>query len=296
MIESFGIIWRPVRVVMACWLLRAFSAPASLVMARGFRMSITIQAAGASVNYTCSGVGRPLVLLHGTSVDAQGNFGQVAERFADHCQVVMPNYGGCGGSTLPDGELTLDILVEQVAAVIRHAADEPVDLLGDSLGAVVAAAVAARHPDRVRRLILVAGWADSGDARHQMVFEGWRRLLAADAELCNRYAFALAVSPAALTRFGGDSIDALLRQPMPPDTARRVELGLRIDIRQAARTIAAPTLVVACRQDYLVPPYQTRGLHQLIPGSRCVEIDSGHAAFLERPDELVALVREFCPA
>ncbi|TDR79727.1 alpha/beta fold hydrolase [Paludibacterium purpuratum] len=257
-------------------------------------MSIHVAVAGTSINYTAIGTGPALVLVHGTSIDGQGNFGHVAQQFADRRTVVIPNYGGTGGSTIPDGPLALDTLVEQIAATIRHASTEPVDLLGDSLGAVVAAATAARHPELVRRLVLVAGWADSADTRHQMVFSTWRQLLDGDVALCNRYAFALAVSPAFLTALGADTLAALLEQSPPPDTHRRVELGLRIDLKAALAHITAPTLVVQCRQDYLVPAYQTRQLQQGIAGSQYVEIDSGHAAFVEKPDELVAIVRRFC--
>jgi pimeloyl-ACP methyl ester carboxylesterase len=54
--------------------------------------------------------------------------------------------------------------VEQIAATIRHTSDGAADLIGDSLGAVVAAATAAHHPPLVRKLMLVAGSADSSDA------------------------------------------------------------------------------------------------------------------------------------
>ncbi|UTH76124.1 alpha/beta fold hydrolase [Chromobacterium sp. IIBBL 290-4] len=246
------------------------------------------------VNYSSQGDGPALVLVHGTSVDAQANFGHLAERFADRRRVVLPNYGGNGGSTLPPGPLRLDTLVEQIAAVIDDASPEqPVDLLGDSLGAVVAAAVAARHPQRIRRLILVAGWANSHDARHQMVFRGWADLLQADNALCNRYAAALALSPAFLSALGEDVITAFLRQTPPPDTLRRVELGLGIDIRNAASAIAAPTLVIAGKQDYLVPAYQTQDLQQRIAGSLYAEVDAGHGVLLEQPDRVVELVRKF---
>ncbi|MEO6921577.1 MAG: alpha/beta hydrolase [Collimonas sp.] len=117
----------------------------------------TISVAGTTVHYTTSGTGPGLVLVHGTSIGTQANFGHVVERFTDQRQVISPDYAGCGNSTIPPGDLTLDILVEQIAGTIRHAADGPVDLLGDSLGAVVAAATAARYPSLVRRLVLVAG-------------------------------------------------------------------------------------------------------------------------------------------
>jgi pimeloyl-ACP methyl ester carboxylesterase len=253
----------------------------------------TINVSGTSVNYTASGEGQGLVLLHGTSVDAQANFGHVVEGFADRRRIIRPNYGGAGGSTIPGGDLTLDIIVEQIAATIRHAANGPIDLLGDSLGAVVAAATAARHPSLVRRLVLAAGWAWSGDARHQMVFDTWARLAALGSDLGNCYVMSLAVSPQFLSALGPDSLSSFLRQAPAPDTLRRIDLGRRIDIREAARTIAAPTLIIAGAQDYLVPPYQTLDLHRRIGGSRCVELECGHALFLEKADELVGLIRTF---
>lgn len=252
-----------------------------------------ISAAGTSVHYSNSGKGPGLVLVHGTSIGAQANFGHVVERFTDRRQVISPDYAGCGNSTIPPGDLQLETLVEQIAATIRHASDGPVDLLGDSLGAVVAAATAARYPTLVRRLVLVAGWADSSDARHQMVFDTWARLEGLDAELSNRYVMSLAVSPPFLTALGHENIANFLRQAAPPDTKRRIELGLRIDIRNLLKEITAPALIVRGAHDYLVPEYQTRVLHQSITGSEYVQIESGHAAFLEQPEALISLIRKF---
>ncbi|AMP12770.1 alpha/beta fold hydrolase [Collimonas pratensis] len=252
-----------------------------------------ISVADTTVHYSVCGKGTGLVLVHGTSIDAQANFGHVAERFADQRQVISPNYAGCGNSTIPAGDLTLDVLVEQIAATIRHASDSPVDLLGDSLGAVVAAATAARYPALVRKLVLVAGWADSSDARHQMVFQTWAKLEELDSELSNRYVMSLAVSPPFLTALGHDNISMFLKQAAPPDTKRRIELGLRIDIRDLLKKITAPTLVVRGAHDYLIPEYQTRALHESIQGSEYAQVESGHAAFLEKPDVLVQMIRDF---
>ena len=253
----------------------------------------TISVAGTQVCYTATGDGPGLVLVHGTSANGRSNFGHVVDRFVDQRCVVTPDIGGSGDSTIPDGPLALDTLVEQIAGTIGHAAPAPVDLLGDSLGAVVAAATAARYPSLVRRLVLVAGWVDSADPRHQLAFSTWARLERDDAQLGNRYGLSLAVSPGFLTALGPKTIAEVVRQPTPADTERRIDLGLRIDIRDAARTITAPTLVISGRHDFLVPGYQTRALHELIPHSEYVEIDAGHAAFLEKPDELVAIVRTF---
>jgi pimeloyl-ACP methyl ester carboxylesterase len=264
-----------------------------VIFNEGDSFMTVISAAGTTVHYSSSGNGPGLVLVHGTSIGAQANFGHVVERFTDRRQVISPDYAGCGNSTIPPGDLMLETLIEQIAATIRHASDGPVDLLGDSLGAVVAAATAARYPDLVRRLVLVAGWADSSDARHQMVFNTWEKLEGLDAELSNRYVMSLAVSPPFLTALGHENISLFLQQPAPPDTQRRIALGLRIDIRDLVKKITAPTLIVRGAHDYLVPEYQTRVLHELIADSEYAQIDSGHAAFLEQPEQLTALIRKF---
>src|SRR6185437_14137150 len=253
----------------------------------------SVKASGTVVPYSKEGSGPGLLLVHGTTVNSRANFGQVIERFTDRREVITPDYAGCGRSTIPVGPLSLELLTEQIAAVARHATQGPVDLLGDSLGAAVAAATAARYPSLVRRLVLVAGWADSADPRHQLVLGTWARLVETSPELGARFAMLVGVSPAFLTALGRDVIEAFTLQPPAAHTVRRLELGQRIDIREAARRIVAPTLLIRGTWDYLVPEYQTRALHELIPGSRCEALDCGHAAFFEKPDEIVRLVRNF---
>src|SRR6266545_6322652 len=104
---------------------------------------------GTTVPYTATGTGSGLVLLHGTSLDAETNWGHLVDRFTDQRRVVVPDY----------------------AAVIRDAGEAPVDVVGYSMGAVVAAATAAAHPELVRRLVLIAGWVNSDDARFQLAFD-----------------------------------------------------------------------------------------------------------------------------
>lgn len=248
---------------------------------------------GTTVSYTTKGSGKGLVLLHGTHADGASAFGQLSPRFSDRRTVVVPDYAGCGASTVPEGELSLDLLVEQVAAVVGSATAQPVDLVGVSLGAVVAAAVAARHPGLVRRLVLVAGWVDGTDSRHQLVCETWRRLAAADPELGVRFALSVAFSPPYLSALGTDKLSSLISRAAPDGIGHRIGLCLRADLRDHLSGISAPTLVVGLRHDHLIPVESSRRLHRLIAGSSYAEIDSGHVVTLERPDAFVSQVRDF---
>ncbi|MFE5587303.1 alpha/beta fold hydrolase [Kitasatospora sp. NPDC056531] len=237
------------------------------------------------------GSGSGPLLLHGTNSDAAPGFGPAIDRFAGHRTVLAPDYAG--GSTVPDGPLDLDLLAEQAVAVITDTAVGPVDVVGVSLGAVVATATAAAHPHLVRRLVLVAGWVSSDDPRHRLVFRTWQALEASDPGLSTAFGLSLALSPGFLTGLGHARATQFADGRSPSGTRARIELGLRIDLRDRLPRITAPTMVIGLTQDNLVPATHARALHHAIAGSRYAEIDSGHAVVLERPDEFVRRVRDF---
>ncbi|MFC6880956.1 MULTISPECIES: alpha/beta fold hydrolase [Actinomadura] len=254
----------------------------------------SIAAGDATVHYEADGSGTGLVLVHGTQGSGATNWGHLVERFAGDRTVIRPDYSGSGRTADPGGPLTVETLAGQVAAAARDAVEGPVDVVGFSLGAVVAAAAAALHPGLVRRLVLVAGWPHTGDARQRLMFELWSDLARADFGLFNRMAMLTGFSPGFLEALGGRAIDAALAVSAPePGMDRQIDLDLRVDIRGLLPAITAPTLVVGLAQDQIVPPSGPVALHEGIAGSRYVEIDSGHLVLHERPDELVETVRAF---
>lgn len=237
---------------------------------------------------------QPLVLLHGTNSDGQTGFGAAISKLAENYKVIVPDYAGCGASTIPDGELKLELLVDQVIAVIREASpDRPVALAGVSLGAMVAASLAARFPELVQRLILIGGWVSSGDPRHKMVFDTWAKLESLDPSLSLRYGLSLVFSPTFLTALGHERLSQFLLRQFPKNIQERIDLGRRIDLSNDLPHIKVPTLVVGMTNDFLVPSYQAHALHQAIQNSEYVEIESGHAVFIEQPDLLIKYIKQF---
>jgi pimeloyl-ACP methyl ester carboxylesterase len=232
-------------------------------------------------------------LVHGTNLDSASSFGHLIERFTDRRTVITPDLAGCGDTTMPAGELALALLVDQVIGAMQATTQEPVDIVGWSLGAAVAAAAAARHPGLVRRLVLIAGWTHSEDVRLRLGLETWRRLVDVDPELFTACGVLLGFSPAFVSGLGADGL-AQVRKGMPaPGFRQQVELDLQIDLRAELPRISAPTLVVGCAQDNLVPVRHARDLHRAIPGSSYAELDCGHVVVFEKPDELSDLIRDF---
>ena len=75
------------------------------------------------------------------------------------------------------------------------------------------------------------------------------------------------------------------------EQAIRVDRSL--DVREQARKISVETLLIAAKYDQVVPPDYSEELGNLIPGSKRLEIQSGHLSFLEKPFDLASALLRF---
>jgi len=103
------------------------------------------------------GEGPPLVLLHGAymSVDM---LGPLLTGLAGGRQVVAPELQGHGRTNDPaDRPITYEDMADDVAALVRELGLAPADVVGFSMGAGVALQLAIRHPEAVRRLVVISG-------------------------------------------------------------------------------------------------------------------------------------------
>lgn len=225
------------------------------------------------------------VLVHG-STGGQGHWLQVAPALEERgFSVSTPEYAQEHGGPVTADDLAAEVL-GQVDAERFH-------LAGWSLGAVVAAAVAADAPERVASLSLVNGWATT-DARMRFTFDLWRRLLETDRELFARYTFADGLTAASFELFG-DGVEVLVPAAAPTfvdGSARHLELDREVDLRDRLGSITAPTLVIGGREDRWVDIAHSRDLADRIAGARLVELDCGHLVPTERAAELVTLLAE----
>lgn len=250
----------------------------------------------STVHYEIDGSGPALAMIHGVGGDADKVFGPVVDQFSHAHTVIRVNLSGSGRTADDDRDLSVADLAEQVVAAITDADAGPADLVGFSLGAVVAAAVAAEHPHLVRRLVLIGGWAHTTGPRDRFYFDTWLRLLDTDRELFTRFGSLTGFSPAALDGFGHEGLAASLADESwpPPGIGRQIAVGGRVDIRELLPDITAETLVVALGLDHMVPPDGSRQLHAAITGSRLVELPhDGHMDWFAAPAPIVAHVTDF---
>jgi pimeloyl-ACP methyl ester carboxylesterase len=110
---------------------------------------------GIRMYYEIHGAGRPLVLLHG-GVGAIEMFGEVLPRLAEGREVVAVELQAHGRTADVDRPLAYESMADDVAALIEHLGLEPADVMGYSLGGGVALQTAIRHPEVVRKLVVVS--------------------------------------------------------------------------------------------------------------------------------------------
>jgi 3-oxoadipate enol-lactonase len=269
----------------------------------------TVTVGSAQVSFQVEpGPGTPVVLVHGTAGSAQSNFGHLTGQWGDRT-VVGLDLSGSGDTVDGGGAIELDDLVAQVTAVAREATsaaaasgagtgsdERGYHLVGYSLGAVVATAVAARDAAAVRSLTAIAGWVSSDDGRTQVQFRLWQDLIGQRPDLAAPFLLLTGFSPrflAALTAEQAQLMAAGMREGLAPGAVRQAELDTRIDIRQLAAEVSVPTLVVGLSQDQMVPVDHARALHRLIPGARYAEIDTGHLVMFEDPATLTQTITGF---
>lgn len=124
-------------------------------------ISQNIVAAGIRTNYhdlNSGAAGVPLLLIHGSGpgVSAFANWRPVMPTFAQKRRVVAPDMVGFGFTDRPAGyHYTMENWVTHAIGVMDALKLPQVDLVGNSFGGALALALAVRHPQRVRRLVLM---------------------------------------------------------------------------------------------------------------------------------------------
>lgn len=110
---------------------------------------------GIRLYYETAGTGRPLVLLHG-GLGAIEMFGPNLAALARGRQVIAVDLQGHGRTADIDRPLSVELMADDIAALIKHLKLDGADLMGYSLGGGVALQTAIRHPEVVRKLVVVS--------------------------------------------------------------------------------------------------------------------------------------------
>lgn len=270
----------------------------------------TLTANGVKLWYDVfgSGGGPPLVVINGGPGFNHRYMltTDVWDRLALHRRVVVYDQRGTGQSDpfRAGGDYTVDAHVADVEALRVALGAEKVDLAGHSWGAFVSMAYAARHPDRVSRLVLCDSAAPRIEDTKILLYEHFpaemSRFEASTAAVADGGAHAGAEEALAemlfyaaenrdvfLARNGDMKLDHALNQTVE-------SAATSVDLWPAVRAMRVPTLVLTGRYDANIAPATGWEIHKAIAGSRFYVFEhSGHLPFVEEPDLFVKIVEPF---
>jgi 3-oxoadipate enol-lactonase len=234
-----------------------------------------------------------LVLSNSLGSDV-GMWAPQAPVFAEHFRVLRYDTRGHGRSEAPQGPYTIEQLTGDVIGLLDHLGIERANYLGLSMGGLTGVGLAAFHAERFERMVLSNTAAKVGSP------EVWvPRAAKARAEGLENLADAVLtrwLTPETVAR--APQTYAFLRDTLVHTDAEgyaaNCEALNTTDLREAARSIRKPVLVIAGELDMSTPAQLGRELADSIPGARYVEFPkASHLANLEVTENYNQTVLDF---
>jgi pimeloyl-ACP methyl ester carboxylesterase len=254
------------------------------------------------VHYRVGGNGFPCLLIHGWGGSSRYWQGTIAS-LGDRHRFYAPDMPGYGASPPMQDVATPQRLAELLIAYADSLGLEQFDLNGHSFSAGVACFMAARYPERVRRLVLTC-FSTYRSERERRVVNQVHHILALWMALRRPWmAQQRAIYRTAAGRFfyRPPSDDAILQESFADFLKMDKRVALEsaanagsLEINEALRAVQCPTLLIGGRQDAIMPPQGTPEVARLIPNCKLIWIERcGHLPMIERPEVYHRLVGEF---
>jgi aminoacrylate hydrolase len=241
--------------------------------------------------YEDVGIGHPIFFIPGFG--GVGSFwrGQV-DFFKERFRVITIDQRGAGASARNRQEYSLEQMTDDVLTVVDAAKIDAAVFVGHSTGGAIAQALAVRVPNKVTGMLLSSTWCKPSNY-FRRVFEFRRSLLEIGAtDLFHQAGIFFRYPP----RYA-EAHDQAFENSGAVDVAitiARIDAILQADLTGIIDRIDVPTLVVAARDDCLIPQYMSDEVARQISGSKYVVLDEGgHFLPETRSDDYNALLDAF---
>lgn len=249
---------------------------------------------GIRIAYAACGKGRPLVwiahwLTH-VEYDCESPvWCHWVRELSNQHTLIRYDERGCGLSDRNVGKSSLAEWLIDLETVVDALGLEEFDLLGTCQGGTIAVAYAAKHPERVRRLVLYVAYA-----RGRLLQDRPPEQVELDGTMFNMIKFGWGQNNPAFrhvftTLFMPDAheeqmnwFNDLQKITIAPDEAAQfLYNSVILDVSEDARKISCPALVMHCTGDAMVHLHDGKELASLIPGARFVQLDSNNHILME---------------
>ncbi len=260
----------------------------------------TIGVDGINVCYEVEGKGDVILLVHGTGIGRRAWDDVIAEISGYHT-VYAVDLPGFGCSDKPDIPYSVPLYAELLNKLMHELKLEPAAVAGVSMGGAVAATLAASHPDKVSKLVLVA---PAGLTPPQGEFVKPSRfmdanfwLLSHNKDLFRQSMEDMFYDKSKLTPAMTDAVWESMKSPEHRRAVlRNTQYLAKPDLAfsDMLETIAAPTLIVWGEEDKIVPPVDAQKFSILIKYADVIYLrNCGHAVPVEKGEALADAMVSF---
>ncbi len=225
-------------------------------------------------------------------------FNPILRYYLNDHQVILPDLRGFARSAHVPGPMSMRHHAQDMLRLMDELDIEKVNVLGYSMGGLVAQQLAIDYPDRVQSLVLGCTWAYKSQTPGEMMLEvltpmlfrglGGRRAL--------DFFYNGVVNSMGIGR--DEKLATWYRDVMLSTPDHKLEEGARelywYDSRAKLRHIQAPTLVLAGEADSIVPYYHQQALARMISGAELMSFENtGHGLIFSHPEALAIASRDF---
>jgi pimeloyl-ACP methyl ester carboxylesterase len=253
-----------------------------------------------AVGYRVVGSGPPLVLIMGYIGTMEDWDPRFVDTLARHFRVVIFDNAGVGRTQPLPAPLTIDAMADQTSALIGTLGLSRANVLGWSMGGMIAQALAVRHPAQVRRLVLCATFPGTGAVPPSLA--AIRALLSGVPQEAGAYLFP-ADQSMAYEAFEAGISSYPAAPPVPAATiaaqgrASGQWFGGTDPAGRQTAAISVPTLIADGTADRLDPVANDHALARLIPRARLVLYpDAGHAFLFQEGAPFTFVIGTFLTA
>jgi 3-oxoadipate enol-lactonase len=247
--------------------------------------------------YTDTGVGSPIVLIHGYPFNRTLWNEQVAALSTSY-RVIAPDLRGFGESESSPGPATMNRLAQDVGQLMDRLESSRAVIGGLSMGGYVALAFYKQFPSRVRALVLAdtRAQADTEEAKQTRAQQAEKALSEGMAGIADAMLPKL-LTPETVSK--RPEIVKRVRDMMlktKPEGAAAALLGMaeRDDQTELLSRITTKTLILVGAEDAITPRADSEKMHNAIAGSRLVVLENaGHVSNLERTEEFNEALMDF---
>lgn len=262
--------------------------------------------------YEIYGEGEPLVLIMGLGMDLQGWIFQVPE-FVKHFKVLIFDNRGIGKTDAPAGPYSTKMMADDTVELMRVLNIEKANILGISMGGMIAQELAINYSYIVKKLVLACTYAKPDKNAEEIIKKGILQLAGGAANSLDELkASMFTIDFEAIMRFmlpftlsdefikqNKEVIDEMFKKvlenkPTIEGFLGQVRATQEHNAMDRLNKISAETLVITGDKDILVAPENSKVLSEKIPNAKLIIIPEGtHGFNWEQKDEFNSKVIEF---